>query len=71
MYFNLHEISSSDDEDMPHQYQPRRQKLIRDRIDYFNILTEEQFFARFRLQKLTVLNLLGMIENQISPAINM
>lgn len=72
MFHNLYEFSSSDEEDeVAGQYQPRRERLVRDRIDFFNVLSENQFFARFRLRKLTVLNLLDMIQDQISTATNM
>lgn len=55
---------------LPPLYQPRRPKLIRDRIDYVNILSDNQFFSRFRLTKVTVLQLLGMIEEDITPRLN-
>lgn len=61
---NFDLISDDDDDDM--LWRRRAPKLIRPRIDYYNILTEKQFFQRFRLQKLTVMKILNEIYNEIA-----
>uniref|UniRef100_A0A8D8RF09 Nuclease HARBI1 n=3 Tax=Cacopsylla melanoneura TaxID=428564 RepID=A0A8D8RF09_9HEMI len=59
-------IFSSDEEDyLPPANGPRRQALVRERMDLFNMWNETQFFMRFRLRKESVLDLLGKIEHLI------
>ncbi|XP_072155801.1 putative nuclease HARBI1 [Bemisia tabaci] len=57
-------VSSSDDEE-EYVYIPRRPALRRAQVNYFDLLSEPQFFMRFRLRKETVALLLAQIEPMI------
>ncbi|CAH2094789.1 unnamed protein product [Euphydryas editha] len=49
---------------------PRRNRVIRPRPNYFDILDDVDFRARFRLTKRTVANILSLIESDIKTTSN-
>lgn len=60
-------LDSSEDEDfVPVIY--RRPKIINIRPSYFEIYHEREFVQRFRLSKVSVLQVLRQIEEEISHA---
>jgi hypothetical protein len=44
---------------------PRRPRVVKPRIQHFDVLDDVEFFVRFRLSKPTVLGLLVRIENRL------
>lgn len=48
----------------------RPRRIVVDRMDPFQVMTEEEFVERFRLHKHTVQDLITDIENQVAVAVN-
>lgn len=69
MSSSLSSISSSDS-DPEENLRPRLPRVIRDRTDPFNSLSELEFKSRFRLTKGTVMHLLHQIGENIEPNTN-
>lgn len=73
MYNNLIELSSDEEDYLPPQpgaYRPRRESLVRERHNFFEIFDDTRFHMRFRLRKDTVVDLLAEIEPQITTRTN-